>query len=94
MDGAQTARLHLLRSQEFRQHSLRGVLCDAVLVTRVCTDKGLQDGQIIVIDNRRLAGQIHWLILPKEHTVRDIENLDSSHLELCKIHRQSPILRY
>lgn len=69
------------------------MLCDAVLVIRVCANKVLQDDQIIVIDNRRLAGQIHWLILPKEHTVRDIENLDSSHLELCKFHHQSPILK-
>ncbi|KAL6899988.1 HIT-like domain-containing protein [Trichoderma evansii] len=43
-----------------------------------------EDDRVIVIDNRRLAGQMHWLIFPKEHTVRDIENLDSSHLELMQ----------
>ncbi|PNP43670.1 hypothetical protein TGAMA5MH_04642 [Trichoderma gamsii] len=43
-----------------------------------------EDAQIVVINNRRLAGQTHWLILPKEHAVRDIENLNSSHLKLCK----------
>ncbi|KAM0518969.1 hypothetical protein ACHAPE_003960 [Trichoderma viride] len=43
-----------------------------------------EDAQIVVINNRRLAGQIHWLILPKDHAVRDIENLDSSHLKLLQ----------
>ncbi|KAL7917075.1 HIT-like domain-containing protein [Trichoderma austrokoningii] len=44
----------------------------------------VQDDQVIVIDNRRSAGQIHWLILPKEHAVRDIESLNSSHLKLLQ----------
>lgn len=60
------------------------VLCDTIVVVRVHADNFFQDEKIIAINNRRLAGQIHWLILPKEHAVRDIENLNSSHLTLCK----------
>ncbi|KAL7784323.1 HIT-like domain-containing protein [Trichoderma ceciliae] len=41
-----------------------------------------EDDQIVVIDNRRRAGQMHWLIMPKLHLVRDIENLNATHLDL------------
>ncbi|KAI1164937.1 hypothetical protein F5B18DRAFT_218903 [Nemania serpens] len=39
-----------------------------------------EDDDIIAIENLRLAGQSHWLIMPKAHTARDIEALDESHL--------------
>ncbi|KAI0543239.1 hypothetical protein GGR58DRAFT_14832 [Xylaria digitata] len=39
-----------------------------------------EDDDIIAIENIHLAGQLHWLILPKNHTVRDIEALNGDHL--------------
>ncbi|ATY62232.1 Histidine triad-like motif-containing protein [Cordyceps militaris CM01] len=43
-----------------------------------------EDDEIIAVENRHLAGQQHWLILPKQHTVRDIENLNGQHLALLQ----------
>ena len=43
-----------------------------------------QDDQIIAVDNIRLAGQFHWLIMPKKHIARDIEGLSEDHLGLCE----------
>ncbi|GAW23047.1 hypothetical protein ANO14919_125950 [Xylariales sp. No.14919] len=40
-----------------------------------------EDEDIIAIENIRLAGQSHWLILPKTHTIRDIEALNGDHLK-------------
>ncbi|KAI1364201.1 hypothetical protein F5Y08DRAFT_307349 [Xylaria arbuscula] len=52
------------------------IFCDrSKLVTIV-----YEDDDIIAIENRRLAGQLHWLILPKSHTIRDIEALGGEHL--------------
>jgi diadenosine tetraphosphate (Ap4A) HIT family hydrolase len=42
----------------------------------------LQNNEVIAIETIRPAGQFHWLILPKEHAVRDIENLGGEHVEL------------
>ncbi|KAI0429960.1 hypothetical protein F5Y09DRAFT_308985 [Xylaria sp. FL1042] len=39
-----------------------------------------EDEDIIAIENLRLAGQLHWLIMPKTHTIRDIEALTGDHL--------------
>ncbi|KAM0446071.1 hypothetical protein ACHAO4_009516 [Trichoderma viride] len=63
---------------ERRQHVC--VFCDRKNFANIV----YEDEKIIAINNRRLAGQIHWLILPKEHAVRDIENLNSSHLTLLQ----------
>ncbi|KAK5997651.1 hypothetical protein PT974_00006 [Cladobotryum mycophilum] len=49
-----------------------------------------ENGQIIVVDNRRRAGQMHWLIMPKLHVVRDIENLNTTHLDLCETQQHQP----
>ncbi|KAK0702252.1 hypothetical protein B0H67DRAFT_500629 [Lasiosphaeris hirsuta] len=43
-----------------------------------------EDNDIIAIDNRRLAGQFHWLIIPKPHNVRDVEALNVNHLPLLQ----------
>ncbi|KAI0802222.1 hypothetical protein GGR55DRAFT_666662 [Xylaria sp. FL0064] len=39
-----------------------------------------EDDNIIAIENLRMAGQLHWLIMLKTHTIRDIEALTSDHL--------------
>ncbi|KAM3429028.1 hypothetical protein MY4824_008510 [Beauveria thailandica] len=41
-----------------------------------------EDDEVIAVDNVRRAGQHHWLIMPKQHAARDIENLNSRHLGL------------
>lgn len=41
----------------------------------------VKDDQIIAVDNLRLAGRFHWLILPKTH-LRDAESLNGEHLDL------------
>ncbi|KAI1195711.1 hypothetical protein F5X97DRAFT_326275 [Nemania serpens] len=43
-----------------------------------------EDDDIIAVENLRLAGQLHWLIMPKAHTLRDIEALDESHLGILQ----------
>ncbi|KAH8888959.1 hypothetical protein GQ53DRAFT_807985 [Thozetella sp. PMI_491] len=43
-----------------------------------------EDDTIIAIDNIRCAGEYHWLILPKLHLARDIENLEQDHLPLLE----------
>lgn len=47
---------------------------------------------MIGIQNLRLAGQFHWLIMPKLHLVRDIEGLDGEHLPLCEFKKNIPTL--
>ncbi|KAI0909617.1 hypothetical protein F4824DRAFT_67971 [Ustulina deusta] len=39
-----------------------------------------EDDDTIAIENLRLAGQSHWLIMPKTHIIRDIEALNGNHL--------------
>ncbi|KAI0965033.1 hypothetical protein F4678DRAFT_453950 [Xylaria arbuscula] len=39
-----------------------------------------EDDEIIAIENLRLAGQLHWLIMPKAHTIRDVEALNGDHM--------------
>lgn len=51
----------------------------------------LKDDEVIGIENLRLAGQFHWLIMPKLHLVRDIEGLDGEHLPLCEFKKDIPI---
>lgn len=46
---------------------------------------------MIGVENLRLAGQFHWLIMPKLHVVRDIEGLDGEHLPLCELKMDIPI---
>ncbi|KAI1174507.1 hypothetical protein F4777DRAFT_382359 [Nemania sp. FL0916] len=41
-----------------------------------------EDDEIIAIENLHLAGELHWLIMPKAHTARDIEALDKDHLAI------------
>ncbi|KAH7006932.1 histidine triad-like motif-containing protein [Ilyonectria destructans] len=43
-----------------------------------------EDDEVIGIENLRLAGQFHWLIMPKLHLVRDIEGLNGEHLPLLQ----------
>ncbi|KAI1477565.1 hypothetical protein F4774DRAFT_192858 [Daldinia eschscholtzii] len=35
-----------------------------------------EDANLIAINNLRKAGRYHWLIMPKSHSWRDIENLE------------------
>lgn len=50
------------------------------------TDRNGQNKDIIAIDNRRSAGRVHWLIIPKRSParrhIRDMEALTSDHLPL------------
>ncbi|KAI1288697.1 hypothetical protein F5Y03DRAFT_80559 [Xylaria venustula] len=39
-----------------------------------------EDDDMIAIENLRLAGQFHWLIMPKAHTIRDVEALNGDHM--------------
>ncbi|EFW98739.1 hypothetical protein CMQ_4591 [Grosmannia clavigera kw1407] len=43
----------------------------------------VEDG-VFAIENRRLAGEQHWLILPEKHGWRDIENLTAEDLPLLE----------
>ncbi|PQK11519.1 hypothetical protein BB8028_0003g01440 [Beauveria bassiana] len=43
-----------------------------------------EDDDVIAIDNVRLAGQHHWLIMPKRHVARDIESLNGGHAALLE----------
>lgn len=44
----------------------------------------IKDDDLIAVENRRLSGRYHWLIMPKAHKIRDIEALDGNDLPLCK----------
>ena len=46
--------------------------------------RGIKDDQVIAVENLRLAGQYHWLIIPKLH-IRDIESLDENDVPLRKL---------
>ncbi|KAI1631777.1 hypothetical protein F4809DRAFT_646082 [Biscogniauxia mediterranea] len=43
-----------------------------------------EDDDLIAIHNLRPAGQMHWLIMPKLHLVRDIEALNGDHVALLQ----------
>jgi hypothetical protein len=43
-----------------------------------------KDEDVIAVENLRLAGQFHWLVMPKAHTIRDIEALNGNHLNIRK----------
>ncbi|KAF2181132.1 histidine triad-like motif-containing protein [Zopfia rhizophila CBS 207.26] len=42
-----------------------------------------QDDHTIAFENARLAGQLHWLLIPVEH-VRDVEALTGEHVHLLE----------
>ncbi|PHH75855.1 hypothetical protein CDD80_2020 [Ophiocordyceps camponoti-rufipedis] len=42
-----------------------------------------EDADLIAVENTRLAGQYHWLIMPKAH-IRDVEALSHHHLALVQ----------
>lgn len=43
-----------------------------------------EDDDLIAVENRRLSGRYHWLIMPKAHKIRDIEALDGNDLPLLQ----------
>lgn len=51
---------------------------------QVCLGGGVQEDGVLAIENRRLAGEQHWLILPEKHRWRDIENLTAEDLPLVE----------
>ncbi|KAI0527753.1 hypothetical protein F5B22DRAFT_582188 [Xylaria bambusicola] len=51
--------------------------CDRSKLTKIV----YEDDDILAIENRRLAGESHWLIMPKTHGIRDIEALNGEHLD-------------
>ncbi|KAI1132136.1 hypothetical protein F5Y10DRAFT_231618 [Nemania abortiva] len=63
---------------ERRQHVCK--FCDRTNFASIV----YEDDDLIAIDNIRLAGQFHWLIMPKLHVVRDIEALGPDHIPLLQ----------
>ncbi|KAL7943777.1 HIT-like domain-containing protein [Trichoderma barbatum] len=58
------------------------IFCDCAISKSI---EKYENDQTRVVKNLRSAGQEHWLIMPQpELHVRDIENLDSTHLDLLR----------
>lgn len=42
-----------------------------------------QDEDVLAFENRVLAGEQHWLIIPTRH-IRDVEQLENDDLDICE----------